>query len=85
MQREFLRLGKGLDAALVSLDLAVLLWEQGRTDELKELAAEMMMAFESREVHREALAALALFQQACAQERMTGDLIRQVAARLRQM
>ena len=44
----------------------------------------MMMAFESREVHGEALAALALFQQACAQERMTGDLIRQIAARLRQ-
>ena len=84
IQREFLRLGKGLDAALVSLDLAVLLWEQGRTDELKELAAEMMMAFESREVHREALAALVLFQQACAEERTTGELIRQVAARLRQ-
>ena len=84
VQGEFLRLGKGLDAALVSLDLAVLLWEQGRTDELQELAAEMMMAFESREVHREALAALTLFQQACAQDRMTGDFIRQIAARLRQ-
>lgn len=80
VQREFLRLGKGLDAALVSLDLAVLLWEQGRTDELKEIAAEMMMAFESREVHREALAALALFQRACAEERVTEDLIRHVAS-----
>jgi tetratricopeptide (TPR) repeat protein len=80
VQREFLRLGKGLDAALVSLDLAVLLWEQGRTDELKEIAAEMMMAFESREVHREALAALALFQRACTEERVTEDLIRHVAS-----
>jgi tetratricopeptide (TPR) repeat protein len=80
VQREFLRLGKGLDAALVSLDLAVLLWEQGRTEELKEIAAEMMMAFESREVHREALAALALFQRACAEERVTEDLIRHVAS-----
>ncbi|HSG40551.1 MAG TPA: hypothetical protein VLE27_12995 [Thermoanaerobaculia bacterium] len=80
VQREFLRIGKGLDAALVSLDLAVLLWEQGRTEELKEIAAEMMMAFESREVHREALAALALFQRACAEERVTEDLIRHVAS-----
>ncbi|HEX6901269.1 MAG TPA: hypothetical protein VF789_16210 [Thermoanaerobaculia bacterium] len=80
VQREFLRLGKGLDAALVSLNLAVLLWEQGRTDELKEIAAEMMLAFESREVYREALAALALFQRACAEERVTEDLIRHVAS-----
>jgi tetratricopeptide (TPR) repeat protein len=80
VQREFLRLGKGLDAALVSLDLAVLLWEQGRNDELKELAAEMMMAFESREVHREALAALALFQRACAEENVTEEMIRHVAS-----
>ncbi|HEV2844816.1 MAG TPA: hypothetical protein VG477_08225 [Thermoanaerobaculia bacterium] len=35
VQREFLDLGKGLAAALVSLDLATLLWEQGRTDELR--------------------------------------------------
>lgn len=83
VQREFLDLGKGLDAALVSLDLATLLWEQGRTDELKGLAAETMAVFESREVHREALAALALFQRACAEERVTDELIRQVASRLR--
>jgi tetratricopeptide (TPR) repeat protein len=83
VQREFLDLGKGLDAALVSLDLATLLWEQRRTDELKELAAEMMAVFESREVHREALAARALFQCACAEERVTDELIRLVASRLR--
>lgn len=83
VQREFLDLGKGLDAALVSLDLATLLWEQGRTDELKGLAAETMAVFESREVHREALAALALFQRACAEERVTDELIRQVASGLR--
>ncbi|HEY9421726.1 MAG TPA: hypothetical protein VIW92_09950 [Thermoanaerobaculia bacterium] len=80
VQREFLRLGKGLDAALVSLDLAILLWEQGRTAELKELAAEMMTAFESREVHREALAALALFQRACAEEQVTEDMLRHVVS-----
>jgi len=83
IRREFLGLGKGLDAALVSLDLAYLLWEQGRTEELKELAGEMMVIFESREVHREALASLLLFQQACTEERLTGELIREIAGQLR--
>src|SRR6185295_13502367 len=62
VQHDFLNLGKGLDAALVSLDLAALLWEQGRTEELKQLAAEIVVVFESREVQREAMAALLLFQ-----------------------
>ena len=83
VRREFLGLGKGLDAALVSLDLAYLLWEQGRTEELKGLAGEMMVIFESREVHREALASLFLFQQACMEERLTGELIREIAGQLR--
>jgi hypothetical protein len=47
----------GYDAALVSLDLAILSIQsiqEGRTAELQRLAAEIMPAFESREVHREA-------------------------------
>jgi tetratricopeptide (TPR) repeat protein len=56
VQQDFLELRKGLDAALVSFDLASLLWEQGRTEELKRLAAEVLTVFESREVHREAVA-----------------------------
>ncbi len=83
VQHEFLDLGKGLDAALVSLDLAALLLEQGRTEELKQLAAEVVVVFESREVQREAMIALLLFQQACAEDRITGELLRQVAAQIR--
>jgi tetratricopeptide (TPR) repeat protein len=83
VQSEFLNLGNGLDAALVSLDLATLLWEQGRTEELKQLAAEVVVVFESREIQREAMAALLLFQQACIEERVTGDLLRQIAAQIR--
>jgi tetratricopeptide (TPR) repeat protein len=83
VQQDFLELRKGLDAALVSFDLASLLWEQGRTEELKRLAAEVLTVFESREVHREAVASLLLFQKACAEERITGELIRQIAAELR--
>ncbi len=83
VQRDFLNLGKGFDAALVSLDLATLLYEQGRTEELKQLAAEILVVFESREVHREAMASLLLFQQACIEDRITGEMLRQIAAQLR--
>lgn len=83
VQRDFLNLGKGLDAALVSLDLATLLWEQGRTAELKQLAEEILLVFESQEVHREALATLLLFQQACREDRLTGEMLRQIATQLR--
>ncbi|HEV7785792.1 MAG TPA: hypothetical protein VGQ28_10685 [Thermoanaerobaculia bacterium] len=83
VRRELLDFGSGLDVALVSLDLATLLLEQGRTEELKSLAAEVLVVFESREFHCEAAAALLLFQKACAEERITGELIRQIAAELR--
>jgi tetratricopeptide (TPR) repeat protein len=83
VQHDFLNLGNGLDVALVSLDLAMLLLEQGRTEELKQLAAEIVVVFESREVQREAMAALLLFQQACIEDRITGELLRQIAAQIR--
>ncbi|MBW8878197.1 MAG: hypothetical protein JF614_24815 [Acidobacteria bacterium] len=83
VQGKFLEMGKSYDAALVSLDLAALLAGQGRTEELKGIAAEIVPVFESRDVHREAMAALLLFQQACAEERATLELIQQIAAVLR--
>jgi tetratricopeptide (TPR) repeat protein len=83
VQGKFLELGKSYDAALVSLDLAILLAEQGRTEELKSIAAEILPVFDSREVHQEAMAALLLFQRACAEEKATVELVRQIAATLR--
>lgn len=47
-QHEFLDLKVDINAALVALDLAVLLSEQGRTQELKTLAVELLAAFEAR-------------------------------------
>lgn len=83
VQREFLERGMGINAALVSLDLAGLYAQEGRTGELKRLAEELVPVFEARDIHREALAALLLFQRACAEERMTVELARQVAERVR--
>lgn len=83
VQEAFLEKGMGYDAALVSLDLAVLYAQGGRTAEIRQLAGEVMPAFESREVHREAMAALLMFQQACEEERLTVQLARQIAAFLK--
>jgi tetratricopeptide (TPR) repeat protein len=84
VQGELLGRGMGYDAALVSLDLAVLYVEERRTAALQRLAVEIMPVFRARDVHREALATLVVFQKACEQERLTVQLAAQLAAILRQ-
>jgi tetratricopeptide (TPR) repeat protein len=59
------------DAAVVSLELAVLYAEQKRTAELKQLAAEMLPIFTALKIHREALAALMFLKQAVDSEQLT--------------
>ncbi|HSF38359.1 MAG TPA: tetratricopeptide repeat protein [Thermoanaerobaculia bacterium] len=66
------------DTALVSLEIALLYAEEGRTAELKQLAAEMVPIFSSRHIHREALAALSFLQQALAGEAAT-EVVARVA------
>ena len=83
VRQEFLARHMGYDAALVSLDLARLYAQEGCVDELKRLAAELMPIFESRDVHREAILALLMFQRACEEERVTVELVHQCAAFLR--
>jgi hypothetical protein len=68
----------GYDAALALLEESALLLGQGRTAEVKELARELIAVFESRGVHREALAALRLFHQAVDREEATATLTRRV-------
>ena len=79
VQGEFLARGMGYDAALVSLDLAILFAQEHRTEDLKRLAAQILQVFESRDVHREAVATLILFQSACEEERLSADLATQLA------
>lgn len=67
----FVRSAVVFDAALVALDLAAVLYEQGRLPEMKQLAADVLPVFRSLGIHREALAALALFQKAVEQERIS--------------
>jgi tetratricopeptide (TPR) repeat protein len=81
---ELIGLGLGLDAALVSLDLAMILLERGDSGELKRLAAEMIPVFESRDDHQKALAAFLLFQKAAEAEQVTLGLLQEMATSLEQ-
>lgn len=83
VRKGFLEEELGYDAALVSLNLAALYARQGRLPELKRLTAEMVPIFESREVHREALTALLLFQKAVEMETVTVRMVEEVATYLR--
>lgn len=70
--------GNPYDTALVSLELAVLYASQGRTNELKRLAHEMVPIFTSRNIHREALAALVFLRQAVETEQASLELVDRV-------
>ena len=70
------------DFALVSIELALVYARQGRASEVKRLAAEMVPIFKSRQIHREALAALTLFRQAVEQETLTVGTLRKIIDRL---
>lgn len=76
MRDEFVERGIAYDAALASLDLASVYAQQGRTGEMKTLAEEMLPIFRSRDVHREATAALLLFQKAAKTESVTVQMVR---------
>jgi tetratricopeptide (TPR) repeat protein len=71
-----------IEVALASLDLAVVYLRQGRTAEIKRLAVEMLTIFRSLHIHREAIAALMLLQQAVEMETLTLGLITELAAYL---
>ena len=81
-QQGFLDRRMGYDAALVILELAILYAQQGAMAELKRLAAEVVPAFESRDVQRETFAALLMFQHACETETATVRLLRHLATML---
>lgn len=68
------------EAALVSLELSSLYARQGRTQEMKQLAAELVPVFSSRQIHREAAAALAFWKQAVETETAGLDLVTRLMA-----
>jgi tetratricopeptide (TPR) repeat protein len=82
VRRSFGEKEMALDAALASMDLAVVYARQGRHAEMQGLAQEVLQIFKSRELHREAIAALIVFQQAAERNGVTLGLIQEVTERL---
>jgi tetratricopeptide (TPR) repeat protein len=80
----FVDLGSEYDAASVSLDLAAVYAQQGRTAETRRLAQEMLVFFESHQIHREAMAAFLVFCKAAQMEQAGIGLVQEVAAFLKQ-
>lgn len=78
----FIEEDRAFDNAQITLDLARLYLEIGRTGEVKRLAEELYPVFRSQDVHRQALAALVLFKQAALTEAATVSLTRDLAAYL---
>jgi len=82
-RQEFLALDIPFEAALVSLELAVLYLEQGRTAEVRELARELAPVFASQRVVPAAMATLVLFREAVSQDTLTLELARRFLADFR--
>jgi len=74
VRQNFLSHGIAYDTALVTLELALLLLEQGRTAEVKTIAAELLPLFEAQKVTRESLATVKLFCDAARREKLTAEV-----------
>lgn len=74
-RRGFLEQDIAYDAALVSLDLAAVYALQGRVEDQRRLARELMPFLAAHGVHREAQAALSYFQQAAESERASPQVV----------
>jgi len=73
------------NVALVALDLSGVYARQGRTADVKHLASRMLPIFRSCEVHREALAALIVFQKAAEMEQLSVGLVDEVTTFLQRV
>lgn len=78
VRRDFETHGLAYDYAQVSLDLSLVLLEQGRHGEVKAIAEEMIEIFKRLEIDREAWMALRIFCEAAQRETATVELARRV-------
>jgi tetratricopeptide (TPR) repeat protein len=78
VRTEFQERANAYDTALVSLEIAILYLQDGRTRDVASLVKQMVWIFRSQGIHREALAALKIFRQAAQREMATVDLTRRL-------
>ena len=79
VRRDFRAHELSYDYALASLDLALLLLEQGRTVEVRVLAQEMVWIFQAQGIGPEGLAALRIYCDAARREAATVELTRRIS------
>jgi tetratricopeptide (TPR) repeat protein len=83
VQEGFQDLRQPAAAAAVTLELATLYFQEGDLQAVRRLAEETFPVFRDQQIHREALAALALFQQAALTEQVTGTLLSELVTYFR--
>jgi tetratricopeptide (TPR) repeat protein len=66
------------DYALAGLDAALLYREESRFAEIQTLAQEILRIFQAQGVHREAIAAMVLFQEAARKRKVTAAFVRRL-------
>ncbi len=76
--------GMGFAAAMVSMDLAALYLRAGRMEEVRSLAEAIIPIFQAQDIHREAIAALVMFQEAVRREAVTLAFVERLAVYLRE-
>lgn len=74
VRREFRAKGLEYDAALAGLDLAAVWLRQGRVEEVRPLAHDMLETFQDLAIHREAVKAMRFFHLACKEKVVTARL-----------
>ncbi len=74
VRKDFLADGIAYDAALVTLELAVLHLKERRTAEVQELTRQLLPVFKAQQVSREALATVKLFCEAVEKETISVEL-----------
>lgn len=75
----FAEVGVTYDIALVSLELAEIWLDQGRTLEIQSLLDETVMAFQTRGIRREAIATLLMLRESVERQSVTATLLRTAA------
>ncbi len=78
----FREVGACFELALVGLDISELYRDEGRWDELKELAAETFRQFKALSADAEAIAALKLWKDAIDQDQLEDKLLSEVGEQL---
>lgn len=74
-RREFEKCGQHYDCALVSLDLAMLWLRQGRREETRQLALELINYFRALGIAREAAASLIVYRQWAESDYVSNDVL----------